>query len=132
MGIRKDLFNMTTLAVQNRVLPEVVSVQAMSSALQYLPVLEFKAGETKGQVKEGAILNSGIGLQDVQDTFYDSKYIVNEVLAPSGTTGSVDIVISRLPINAGTIKIVEGTNVATDDGNGNTSFKIETQSERKE
>ena len=119
MGIRKDLFNMTTLAVQNRVLPEVVSVQAMSSALQYLPVLEFKAGETKGQVKEGAILNSGIGLQDVQDTFYDSKYIVNEVLAPSGTTGSVDIVISRLPINAGTIKIVEGTNVATDDGNGN-------------
>ena len=39
MGIRKDLFNMTTLAVQNRVLPEVVSVQAMSSALQYLPVL---------------------------------------------------------------------------------------------
>lgn len=119
MGIRKDLFNMTTLAVQNRVLPEVVSVQAMSSALQYLPVLEFKAGETKGQVKEGAILNSGIGLQDVQDTFYDSKYIVNEVLAPAGTTGSVNIVISRLPINAGTIKIVEGTNVATDDGNGN-------------
>lgn len=119
MGIRKDLFNMTTLAVQNRVLPEVVSVQAMSSALQYLPILEFKAGETKGQVKEGAILNSGIGLQDVQDTFYDSKYIVNEVLAPAGTTGSVDIVISRLPINAGTIKIVEGTNVATDDGNGN-------------
>lgn len=118
-GIRKDLFNMTTLAVQNRVLPEVVSVQAMSSALQYLPVLEFKAGETKGQVKEGAILNSGIGLQDVQDTFYDSKYIVNEVLAPAGTTGSVNIVISRLPINAGTIKIVEGTNVATDDGNGN-------------
>lgn len=119
MGIRKDLFNMTTLAVQNRVLPEVVSVQAMSSALQYLPILEFKAGETKGQVKEGAILNSGIGLQDVQDTFYDSKYIVNEVLAPAGTTGTVNIVISRLPINAGTIKIVEGTKVATDDGSGN-------------
>lgn len=118
-GIRKDLFNMTTLAVQNRVLPEVVSVQAMSSALQYLPILEFKAGETKGQVKEGAIFNSGAGYQDVADTYYDSKYIVNEVLAPAGTTGNVDIVISRLPINAGTIKIVEGTNVATDDGNGN-------------
>lgn len=118
-GIRKDLFNMTTLAVQNRVLPEVVSVQAMSSALQYLPILEFKAGETKGQVQEGMIFNSGAGYQDIADSHYDGKYVVNEVLAPAGTTGSVDIVISRLPINAGTIKIVEGTKVATDDGSGN-------------
>lgn len=119
MGIRKDLFNMTTLAVQNRVLPEVVSVQAMSSALQYLPILEFKAGETKGQVKKGDIFNSGAGYQDVADAYYDSRYVVNEVLAPAGTNGQVNIVISRLPIDAGTIKITMGNKVATDDGNGN-------------
>lgn len=119
-GIRKDLFNMTTLAVQNRVLPEVVSVQAMSSALQYLPILEFKAGETKGQVQEGMVFNSGAGYQDVTDMYYDSRYIVNEVLAPAGTAaGDVDIVISRLPLDAGTVKITSGATVATDDGNGN-------------
>ena len=111
---------MTTLAVQNRVLPEVVSVQAMSSALQYLPILEFKAGETKGQVEKGAILNSGIGNQDVVDMYYDSKYIVNETLAPAGTVaGDVDIVISRLPINAGTVKITSGALSAVADAAGN-------------
>lgn len=117
-GIRKDLFNMTTLAVQNRVLPEVVSVQAMSSALQYLPILEFKAGETKGQVTEGDVFNSGAGYQDIADTYYDSKYIVKEFLAGSQETGAVDIAISRLPINPGTIKITNGTKNATDDGQG--------------
>lgn len=118
-GIRKDLFNMTTLAVQNRVLPEVVSVQAMSSALQYLPILEFKAGETKGQVQKGDVFNSGIGHQDVTDMYYDSRYVVNETLAPSGTVaGDVDIVISRLPIDAGTVKITSGTLSAVADATG--------------
>lgn len=126
MGIRKDLFNMTTLAVQNRVLPEVVSVQAMSSALQYLPILEFKAGEDKGQVKKGDVFNSGAGYQDVVDTYYDSRYIVNEVLAPKDTeAGEVNIVISRLPINAGSIKITCGDKVATDDGQGNITGDFE-------
>ena len=52
-NFRRDVFNIVSIAIQNTILPEIVSVQPMTSAAQLLPILEFKYGTDKGAVKAG-------------------------------------------------------------------------------
>ena len=38
-NFKRDAFNITSLAIQNTILPEIVSVQPMSTAAQLIPLL---------------------------------------------------------------------------------------------
>ena len=47
-NFKRDAFNIVSIAIQNTILPEIVSVQPMSTAAQLLPLLEIRYGATKG------------------------------------------------------------------------------------
>ena len=111
---KRDAFNIVSLAIQNTILPEIVSVQPMSTAAQLLPILEFKYGTNKGETKAGDTILDATGAGKT-DRFYDSKVIENQNMGTNVTT----YLATFTPIDAGSIKIVltNGT-VITDDGQG--------------
>ena len=53
---RRDAFNIVSIAIQNTILPEIVSVQPMTTAAQLLPIMELRYGTTKGNVTEGDLV----------------------------------------------------------------------------
>jgi len=113
-NFRRDAFNIVSLAIQNTILPEIVSVQPMSTAAQLLPILEFKYGTTKGATNAGDLILDGTGAGRTNPE-YDSKVVSNQEIGAGITT----YLAPFTPIDAGTVKIVkaDGT-VITDDGAG--------------
>lgn len=113
MSFKRDVMNITSIAIQNTVLPELVSVQPMTSEYQALPILQFKYGTNKGQAYNGEVIldSTGAGRTDKD---YDSKDVNNHPV-PSGVTSFLS---PFTPLVPGTIKVVEGTTVITDDGQG--------------
>lgn len=112
-NFRKDAFNIVSLAIQNTILPEIVSVQPMSTAAQLLPILEFKYGTDKGEVKAGDLILNSTGAGKT-DKFYDSRVIENQAVG----TGITTYLAPFTPIDAGSVKVVAGATVITDDGAG--------------
>ena len=108
--------NFVGLAIQNTILPEIVSVQPMSTAAQLLPILEFKYGTDKGEVNAGDLILDGTGAGKTNKNF-DSRIIENQEIA----AGITDYLAPFTPIDAGTVKIVDNGTVITDDGAGNLS-----------
>lgn len=115
-NFRRDAFNIVSLAIQNTILPEIVSVQPMSTAAQLLPILEIRYGTTKGAVTEGDLVLDGTGAGRTNKN-YDSKVIEDQKVV----TGTKEIVIPFTPVDAGSFKLVEGATVITDDGQGTLS-----------
>lgn len=113
---KRDAFNIVSIAIQNTILPEIVSVQPMSTAAQLLPLLEIRYGKTKGEVTEGDLVLDSTGAGKT-NKFYDSEVIENQVVA----SGTQNIVIPFVPVVPGTLKIVKGTTVITDKGDGTLS-----------
>lgn len=107
---KRDAFNITAIAIQNSVLPEIVSNQAMSSAAELLPILQLKYGTDKGSTKAGdiAIDSTGAGKTD---PLYDSGKVEGQII-PSGTT---TYIIPFTPIVAGTINL-DGATEASQSG----------------
>ena len=112
-NFKRDAFNIVSLAIQNTILPEIVSVQPMSTAAQLLPILELRYGTTKGETNAGDLVldSTGAGKTDAN---YDSVNVVNQAV----TAGDATYLAAFTPIDAGSVKIVAGSTVITDDGQG--------------
>lgn len=113
-NFKRDAFNIVSLAIQNTILPELVSVQPMSTAAQLLPILEFRYGTDKGATRAGDLVLDATGMGKT-DPEYDSKVITNQEMGTNVTT----YLAPFTPIDAGSVRIVlaNGT-VITDDGAG--------------
>ena len=112
VNFKRDSFNIVSIAIQNTILPEIVSVQPMSTAAQLLPILEFRYGTEKGDVEAGDLVLDSTGKGKTNKN-YDSKKIENAKF------GAVQKYLAPFtPIDAGSVKIVDGTTVITDDGAG--------------
>lgn len=112
-NFRRDAFNIVSIAIQNTILPEIVSVQPMSTAAQLLPVLELRYGTDKGGVKAGDLVLDGTGAGKT-DKNYDSNVIADQEIGSDVST----YLAPFTPIDAGSIKVVHGAEVITDDGQG--------------
>lgn len=111
---RKDAFNIVSLAIQNTILPEIVSVQPMTTAAQLLPIMELRYGTTKGNVTEGDLVLDSTGAGKTNKN-YDSNVIENQVIG----SGVQNYLAPFTPIDAGTVKVVKANGtVITDDGKG--------------
>lgn len=86
----------------------------MTSEYQALPILQFKYGTNKGEAYNGEVIldSTGAGRTDKN---YDSKDVENHPV-PAGVTSFLS---PFTPLVPGTIKVVAGSTVITDDGNGN-------------
>ena len=114
---KRDAFNIVSIAIQNTILPEIVSTQAMTTAAELLPILEFKYGTDKGETKSGDLVLDSTGMGKT-DKNYDSKVIEGQEIGAGVST----YLAPFTPIDAGTIKVVkaDGT-VITDNGDGTLS-----------
>lgn len=112
-NFKRDAFNITSIAIQNTILPELVSVQPMSTAAQLLPILEMRYGTNKGAVTAGDLVIDSTG-SGKTDKYYDSENVVNNAFPESTKT----YLAPFTPINPGSVKVVEGSKVITDDGKG--------------
>jgi hypothetical protein len=116
VNFKRDSFNIVSIAIQNTILPEIVSVQPMSTAAQLLPILEFKYGTDKGSVNAGDVILDSTG-KGATNKNYDGKVIEGAKIG----TGITTYLTPFTPVEAGSVKIVAGTTVITDDGQGNLS-----------
>jgi len=110
-NFRRDAFNIVSLAIQNTILPEIVSVQPMSTAAQLLPILEFKYGTNKGETNAGDLILDGTGAGHTDKNF-DSRIIENQEI----TAGATNYLAPFTPIDVGTVKIVDNGTVITETG----------------
>jgi len=99
-NFKKDAFNIVSLAIQNTILPEIVSAQAMSTAAELLPILEFKYGTDKGATKAGDVALAADG-RGKTDPLYDGPNVEGTII-PTGVT---TYLVPFTPITAGTVKI---------------------------
>ena len=113
-NFRRDAFNIVSIAIQNTILPEIVSVQPMTTAAQLLPILELRYGTTKGEVNAGDLVINSTGAGKTNKN-YDSRVIENQTIGAGITT----YLAPFTPIDAGSVKVVkaDGT-VITDNGEG--------------
>ena len=116
-NFKRDAFNIVSIAIQNTILPEIVSVQPMTTAAQLIPILELRYGTTKGEVTEGDLVIDSTG-NGKTNKYYDSKIVKDQKIANAGET-NITVVIPFTPVDAGSVKIVAGDVVITDDGAGN-------------
>ena len=113
-NFRRDAFNIVSIAIQNTILPEIVSVQPMTTAAQLLPILELRYGTNKGEVNAGDLVIDSTGAGKT-NKYYDSNVIENQAIGAGITT----YLAPFTPVDAGSVKVVkaDGT-VITDDGKG--------------
>ena len=113
-NFRRDAFNIVSIAIQNTILPEIVSVQPMTTAAQLLPILELRYGTNKGEVNAGDLVIDSTGAGKT-NKYYDSNVVENQAIGAGITT----YLAPFTPVDAGSVKVVkaDGT-VITDDGKG--------------
>ena len=113
-NFRRDAFNIVSIAIQNTILPEIVSVQPMTTAAQLLPILELRYGTNKGEVNAGDLVIDSTGAGKT-NKYYDSNVIENQAIGAGITT----YLAPFTPVDAGSVKVVkaDGT-VITDNGEG--------------
>lgn len=112
-GFKRTALNIVSLAVQNTVLPDIVEVAPMESMAAMVPVMQITAGKTKGAVKEGDVIidNTGVGSTDA---YQDGRFVKDQALEK----GAKSIVAPFTPIVPGSVKVVAGTTVITDNSKG--------------
>jgi hypothetical protein len=96
---------------------KVISVQPMSNRLGRIHYLDVVTERAKGQIPDRAKMFDALnGFRGTQD--FSSENIENEVIGPSGVSG-FNVTFGYGPVIPGTVKITDGTQVITDDKNGN-------------
>ena len=108
-NFKRDALNVTSIAIQNTVLPEIVSVQAMTSGVELLPILQFKYGTSKGAVVAGDLIIDSTG-DGKTDANYDSNLVEGQPIA----TGTTVFLIPFTPVTPGTV-VIKGTTTVTDE-----------------
>ena len=109
-NFKRDAFNIVSIAVQNTILPEIVSMQAMSTAAQLLPVLELRYGTDKGAVKAGDLIidSTGAGKTDAN---YDGRIIKDQPI----TAGITKYLAPFTPIVPKSVSINKAGTIVTDE-----------------
>lgn len=113
-GFTRGAFDITSIAIQNTILDEIASVQAMNSVAQVLPVLELKYGTNKGGTKAGDVMIDSTGAGKT-DKYYDGANVVDMPVA----AGANNFLSPFTPIDKGSVVVTkaDGTKI-TDDKNG--------------
>ena len=109
-NFKRDAFNIVSIAIQNTILPEIVSIQPMSTAAELLPILELRYGTTKGAVTANDLIidSTGAGKTDAN---YDGSIIKDQVI-PVGTT---NYLTPFTPVIPGTVSINKAGTIVTDE-----------------
>lgn len=100
----------------------LVSVQPMLGPTSLIFYLDFTRGNAKGNLNKGDTIFSSVA-RGPEDEAYSSPQVLGEQIATGdgadGIPGSSPWQLTYFPVTPGTLSITDGTQVITDDGNGN-------------
>lgn len=99
------------------IIPDIVSEQAIDTMAAMINYKKFTYGSDKGTVKEGDTVNSVLG-GPFSHPSYGSSKVEEEVIGEVGDT-TVSASLAWTPVVPGSVVIKVGTDVITDDGQGN-------------
>lgn len=114
-----------TAVMPSLVANEVVSVQPLKARTGEIFFLNFKYGNTKGNISAGDYMNSAL-TGPSSDTTYSSQEVSGEEFGSGSVTESAVAVtgnLSYLPVAKGTVEISDGTHTYVDDGAGSLALK---------
>jgi hypothetical protein len=116
---QKYAFPLVRAIFPELVAQQLVSVQPMLGPTSLVFYLDFVYGTTKGNVTRGQRVFDSVALGP-NNPYYSSPLIEGETIG-TGTGAQVHYVpsLSFTPVRAGSVSITDGTQIVTDDGNGN-------------
>lgn len=111
---QKYAFNMVRALFPSLAAHEFASVQPMNGPVSIVFFMKFVYSLTKGSAVAGS------DLVENPNESYSSELVDSESLA-TGTGGTANYTgsLSFTPVKAGTVTLTDGTQIVTDDGNGN-------------
>lgn len=97
----------------------LVSVQPMLGPTSLVFYMDMIYGSNKGNVVRGTRVFDSVALGP-NNPNYSSSLVEQEAIATGdGNTNSFGPLLSYSPVRSGTVQITDGTQLVTDDGNGN-------------
>lgn len=116
---QKYAFPLVRAIFPELVAQQLVSVQPMLGPTSLVFYLDFVYGTTKGNVTRGTRVFDSVALGP-NNPYYSSPLIEGETIG-TGTGAAVNFTpsLSFTPVRAGSVSITDGTQIITDDGNGN-------------
>jgi len=110
----KFAFPIVRALMPNLAAQDLVTIQSMDGPVSLVFYLDFVYGTSKGSVSAGSKLFEN------PNRYYSSPTIDNEVIGTGdGGTKAYHVFLAHIPIIAGSITITDGSQVITDDGDGN-------------
>lgn len=114
---KRYAINLLSAVVPNLIAEDIVSVQPMLSRVGEIRYLRVLYGSDKAPAKKGNVMFSNYTGGDFSQHTYTSDQIEGETLAVDGSTKT--FTLDWAPVIPGTINGTVGSDVLTDDGNGN-------------
>ena len=102
--------------VPNLIAPELVATQAIDNRVGMINYISYNYSNNKGNTKAGDMFASSINMGAANEN-YSRDFVEAEVIGASGKTSYTGN-LSYTPVIPGTVQIVTGTTVITDDGAG--------------
>ena len=117
---KRFCLNISTVALPNLILPELMIVQPMTSITGYVTYVKFSAGVTKGGVEQGALLN-GVWSHGEANEFR-ANYTSNAVVEPVAADAT-ECVLSWEPVEGSVFGIkADGSKEALTPTGGKVTF----------
>ena len=114
----KWIFPVISNMSENDVIDQLVALQPMAGPVSQIVYIDIVTGKAKGQTPAGTPFWRA--LQGAVDRWDDSDEAVTNESLGSTSGGALSTTLAYVPIRAGNVQItLNGTEVATDDGNGN-------------
>lgn len=105
-AFKRFALNLTTIALPNLIAPDLVITYPMSSLAGYVTYLEYTAGSTKGNTKQGDVFNSVFGLGDVDPNYTSYKVITEKKI--NATANAYNATLNWLPVFPRTVDVIAG------------------------
>lgn len=113
---KRYALDIVNAVVPNLIAPELVATQAIDNRVGMINYISYNYSNNKGTTKAGDMFASSINMGASNEN-YSKDYVEAEVIGASGKT-AYEGNLSYTPVIPGTVKIVSGTTVITDDGAG--------------
>ena len=111
-------FDVIAATVPNLVAHDLCSVQPMNAKHGAIFYLQYLYGNNKGAIKQGSVMNSPFTGIEGNTNFSNDRVVGESAGTGNGSNTAFTANLGYTPVRPGTIAIVAGDVLATDDGNG--------------
>lgn len=117
-SFEKFVFPIIRAVFANLVASELVTTQALNAPTGLVFYFDAIYGSNKGNINRGTrMFDARLGPS--QNTQYTGEAVDSESVGAAGAAAYAAITLAWRPVRAGSVQLTDGTQIVTDDGNGN-------------